>query len=158
MERVWIVYEWKGSDPGGPLKYTSVHMREQQKNVWKGYFFTGRCVCDALRMSKTVFWEEKVTSEIYLWCEKGTIFSQFIPWYLSAREAKVDYDFQYKNWVGCVNFLTKPCKGFFFNKNLFRVTLSSMWTRLRGDFHQGVKTNLGVFWRNFGHECVHCYI
>ncbi len=54
---------------------------------------------DALRVSKTVFLEEKGTSEIYISfsCEKGTIFSQsFFPdLYVSAREAKVDYDFQY---------------------------------------------------------------
>ena len=60
----------------GPLKYNSVHMRDQKK-AWKFYFFHGkvRNARATLRVWKTVFWEEKDTFEIYLSHEKGTISS-----------------------------------------------------------------------------------
>ena len=47
------------------------------KNAWKVYFFhrKARNACDVLRVSKTVFLEEKGTFEICLSHEKGTMFS-----------------------------------------------------------------------------------
>ncbi len=79
--------------PGGPLKYNSVHMRDQ-KNAWKGYFFhrKARNARDVLRVWKTVFLEEKGTFEICLSREKGTIFSQtFLPdLYVSALNTQLN--------------------------------------------------------------------
>ncbi len=96
----------------------------------------------ALRVSKTVFLEEKGT----FWNlshEKGTLF--FLDLYVSAL-----FNNLFTSW--CVNV----AKGTFSTKNLghFFCYLNSF----RGDFHQEVKTCLEGVWRNFGHPCVHCYI
>ena len=145
---------------GGALKYNSVHMRDK-KNVWKGYFFRRkvRNAHDVLRVPKTGFLEEKGTSEMWFSHEKGTIFSQSFLHDLYVREAFKKLITSIHNLIirVCKIFFKKTCKGYFVNKKLFRVTFSSMWTRLGGDFHQGVKTRFGGFWRNFD-ACVHSYI
>ncbi len=123
-------------------------MRDQ-KNVWRIFFH--RKVRNTLRTSKIIFWEEKGTFENLSFMRKGyhfpgTISSQFIPWYVNTEEAKLTMiDFQHATWLGCVNYLTKTCNhgnSYFFNKNLFRVTFSSLSmyvNSFRGWFSSGSK-------------------
>ena len=66
------------------FKYNSVHMHDQKK-AWKWYFFyvKARNVRDALRVSKTVFLEERGTFDICLSCEKGYHFVPiFSSWFI----------------------------------------------------------------------------
>ena len=93
----YLPIHWLWKMPEVTTQKTMYHMRDKKKCVKRILFHRKACNArDALRMSKTEFWEEKGTFEICLSREKGTIFSQsFVPNLyhdiVSAREAKVDY-------------------------------------------------------------------
>ena len=61
---------------GGALKYNSVHMHDQ-KNVWKGYFFTGRHVT-RYGCQKQYFWKKMVLLKFVFHVERVLFSSRFI--------------------------------------------------------------------------------
>ncbi len=123
--------------PGGHSNIT-VYTCVTKKNAWKGYFFhrKARNAHDTLRVSKTVFLEEKGTFEICLSHKKGTfspnIFFPIYRWVLSMH-----------NLIRVCKVFNKNLQRVLFQQKLVRVTFSSMWTCLGFDFHRGVKTHSG---------------